>query len=373
MTEQSMVLLKNEDNLLPIKPGKTIAVVGPHANATIDMLANYLGQICPKEDDYGCIVSPYLAIQCLNVGGKTYYSQGCTVTGSSTDGFPAAVAAARQADYVVMVLGLNQDVEREGHDRTTIGLPGVQFQFSQTITGVGKPTILVMINGGAVAIAWEQQNIPAIIEASYPGFQGGVAIANTIFGKNNPGGKLPVTYYPLDYVNEVNFESMSMTTAPGRSYKYYTGATLWPFGFGLSYTQFNMTWSSLLQNPQVLMIGDRNSFVTYTVKVTNVGTVTGDEVVQAYYTPSNVQLPQGPLIKQLFGFQRVHLKPNESATLKFEFNGLTGIQMTDADGNTLVVPGVYKVMFTNGVDLVLEASLILKGQKLLIEKFPSAK
>jgi len=345
--------------------------VGPHANATYDMLANYLGQICPNPNDFGCIVSPYLAIQSLNVGGRTFYSQGCTVTGNSMDGFPAAIAAARQADYVVMILGLDQDVEREGHDRTSIGLPGVQFQFSQAITGVGKPTILVMINGGAVAIAWEQQNIPAILEASYPGYQGGTAIANTIFGKNNPGGKLPVTYYPLDYVNEVNFESMSMTTPPGRSYKYYTGSTLWPFGYGLSYTTFNLTWSTTqnMDVPKVMMIGDKNSLVTYTVKVTNVGTVTGDEVVQAYYSPSNVELPRGPLIKELFGFQRVHLTPNESVELKFQFNG-NGLRMTDADGNLMVVPGVYKVIFTNGVDLVLETSLILKGQKLVIEKFP---
>eukprot|EP00005_Dracoamoeba_jomungandri_P001204 CAMPEP_0174250708 /NCGR_PEP_ID=MMETSP0439-20130205/795_1 /TAXON_ID=0 /ORGANISM="Stereomyxa ramosa, Strain Chinc5" /LENGTH=619 /DNA_ID=CAMNT_0015330847 /DNA_START=27 /DNA_END=1882 /DNA_ORIENTATION=+ len=232
-TRQSLVMLKNEDKTLPFSVGKNVAVVGPHANATEDMIGNYFGQICmSSRSDFSCVVSPFLAIQKSNSGGKTVYAQGCEVDSNSTSGFQEAITAAKDADYVVMILGTNTSVEREGFDRTSITLPGVQAEFSKQILELGKPTVVVLMNGGMLAVEYEKENSPAIIEAGFPGYQGGQALADVIFGNYNPGGKLPYTIYQADYVNQVDMLSMDMTKAPGRSYRYFTGTPLFPFGFG---------------------------------------------------------------------------------------------------------------------------------------------
>jgi hypothetical protein len=361
-TKQSIVLLKNDANTLPFSKGKNIAVLGPHGNATSALVGNYIGQICPS-GKYDCVTSPYQAIKTDNVGGNTVYSEGCQINSTSTAGFAAAVTAAKAADYVILFLGIDQTIEREGHDRIEITLPGVQERFAQTILAVGKPTVIVLINGGIVAIDNLKPITPAIIEAFYPGYWGGVALANVLFGDYNPGGKLPVTYYASNFVTQSNFLDMSMTDAPGRTYRYFKGTPLWPFGWGLSYTNFNLNWTKSQPSETVLS----NQFidaVTYEVNVTNIGKRAGDEVVLAFYVP-----PSGPLLQQLFGFQRVNLEPNESKVISFTMNYET-VKQSDTYGNIISVPGTFKVVFTNGVDQNLDTSLVISGTPRMIETYP---
>lgn len=223
-TQQSMVLLKNDKNTLPMARGKKIAVIGPHTNATRALVGNYIGQICP-DGSFDCVVSPCAAIAAANHGGETVCVEGCAVTDPSTSGFAAAISAAKDADQVVMVMGIDQSVEGEGDDRTAIDLPGAQHKLTAAITSLGKPTTLVLINGGMVAIAEEKESMGAIIEAFYPGYQGSAALATVLFGDYNPGGKLPITIYNASYVNEVDMFNMDMAKAPGRSYRVRTALT----------------------------------------------------------------------------------------------------------------------------------------------------
>jgi len=328
------------------------------------MVGNYLGQICPKENDYSCIVTPFQAIQRLNAPGTTVYARGCEVSGTSTSGFNEAINAAKAADVVVLLIGIDQSIEGEDHDRTQIDLPGVQSEFAQKILALQKPTAVVLLHGGIVAIEELVPLAPAIVSAWYPGYQGGNAIADVVFGNYNPGGKLPVTWYKKDYINQVSMLDMNMSKAPGRTYKYFTGTPTWPFGYGLSYTQFHLDWKNTSKPLYTLSTLD-DSFVTYTVNVTNIGKVTGDEVVQAYFKPSNDPL----IIKQLFGFQRVTLLPGESKTISFNLNAQQ-LKTADQLGNLIVSPGAYPLLFTNGNDQTLETTVKVVGKDIVVEPFP---
>jgi hypothetical protein len=361
-TQQSLVLLKNDRNTLPFAKGKNVAVLGPHGNSQYALVGNYIGQICPS-GKYDCIVSPFQAISAANKGGSTVFSQGCVINSTNTTGFGPALADARAADYVVLCLGIDQSIEREGFDRVEITLPGVQEEFAKMVISIGKPTVIVLVNGGIVAIDNLKPIAPAILETFYPGYWGGVAIADVIFGDYNPGGKLPVTYYSSSFVKESNFLSMSMTDPPGRTYRYYTGTPLWEFGYGLSYTTFSLNWTTEI--PERVPISNKlMDTVKYTVNVTNTGSVAGDEVVLAFYKP-----PSGPLLKQLFGFERVHLKPGQSMVLSFSMNYDT-FKQTEKNGDIISLPGTFKIMFTNGVDQTLQTYVDIVGDVRVLEKYP---
>jgi len=364
-TRQSLVLLKNDKQTLPFPKGKKIAVLGPHGNSQGDLVGNYIGMICPN-GGFSCITSPFTAITDANKGGTTVYIQGCQISSNSTTGFDAAITAAKQADYVVLLLGINQSIEREAMDRVDITLPGVQEQFAHAILNIGKPTALVLINGGIVAIDSLKASTPAIVEAFYPGYWGGVAISDVIFGDYNPGGKLPVTYYANSYINEIDFLNMNMTDAPGRSYRYYTGTPLWEFGYGLSYTTFKLDWSDMESEIPITLHNKNLQAVQYNVTVTNTGSVAGDEVALAFFKPQSFK--DVPLIKQLFGFQRVHLEPNESVKLSFTLNVKT-LSMGDENGHVVSRPGVYVVEFTNGVEERLVTKVEVAGSKYVLEKY----
>jgi beta-glucosidase len=227
-----------------------------------------------------------------------------------------AVAAAQQADAVVMFLGLTANLEGEemrvqipgfrGGDRTSIDLPAPQQQLLERIVAVGKPTVLVLLNGSAIAVNWAQQNVPAIVEAWYPGQAGGSAIADVLFGDYNPGGRLPVTFYRS--VSDLPpFEDYAMK---GRTYRYFTGTPLYPFGHGLSYTTF--AYTNLRTSAPALSAGGTASI---SVDVRNSGNRAGDEVVQLYvsHMGSKVSRP----VKELRGYQRVTLRPGETRTVRF--------------------------------------------------------
>jgi beta-glucosidase len=222
-----------------------------------------------------------------------------------------ALEAARKADAVVLFLGLTPRLEGEemavtvpgfrGGDRTAIELPAVQQQLLERIVAVGKPTVVVLMSGSAVAIEWAQQHVPAIVEAWYPGQAGGTAIADVLFGDYSPAGRLPVTFYRATS-DLPAFDDYRMK---GRTYRYYEGTPLYPFGHGLSYTTFR--YARLRTSAPGI---DAGGAITVNVDVTNTGRRAGEEVVQLYVQHVASKVPR-PLI-ELRGYKRIALKPGET-------------------------------------------------------------
>jgi beta-glucosidase len=216
-----------------------------------------------------------------------------------------------------------------GGDRTAIDLPAVQEELLKAVAATGKPLIVVLQNGSALAVNWAQQHANAILEAWYPGEEGGTAIAETLAGDNNPAGRLPLTFYSsLSQVPPFNDYSMK-----SRTYRYFSDKPLYSFGFGLSYTTFAYSGIKL---PSSIKAGDP---VTVEAEVKNTGTTAGDEIVELYLTqPKTSETP----IRVLAGFTRVHLAPGKSTHL-----GLTldprSIAQVDANGTRVILPGEYTV------------------------------
>jgi beta-glucosidase len=246
-----------------------------------------------------------------------------------------AVEVARQADAVVLVLGLTARLEGEempieidgfrGGDRTSLELPQLQQELMRRVVEVGKPTVLVLLNGSALAVNWAHENVPAILEAWYPGQAAGTAIADVLFGRYNPAGRLPVTFYRS--VDDLPpFESYDMA---GRTYRFFHGEPLYAFGHGLSYTTFD--YANLRTSTEELAADGE---VTVRVDVTNTGERAGDEVAQLYvaFPGSRVERP----IRELRGFDRVHLQPGDTRTLTFTLSG-RDLAYWDADGDRWVV------------------------------------
>ena len=285
---ESMVLLKNENNLLPLdrKKIKKIAVIGPNADSKDVLLGNYFG--VPAQ-----YVTPLAGIR-AHVGPEVQviYAPGCDLVTTEpgfwgeapTSGFAEALAAAERADVAILCLGLSPKLEGEegevansdgGGDRNRLELPGMQEELLKAVSTLGKPIVLVLFNGSPVAINWAQENIPAIIEAWYPGEEGGTALAEVIFGDYNPGGRLPVTFVKsLDQLPPFTDYSMQ-----GRTYRYMQEEPLYPFGYGLSYTTF--TYRNLTLDKTAFAIG-QDQEIKITVEVENTGPVAGDEVAQLY-------------------------------------------------------------------------------------------
>jgi beta-glucosidase len=249
-----------------------------------------------------------------------------------------AVRAAREADAVVMVLGLSQRLEGEempikidgflGGDRTNLNLPAAQEKLFTAIVATGKPVILVLTNGGALSVNQAQEKAAAIILAGYGGQQGGNAVADVLFGDFNPGGRLPVTYYKsIDQIPA--FENYDMT---GKTYRFFTKDPLYPFGYGLSYTIF--TYSSL-SIPEKVVAGEK---VKVKVTVTNSGKTAGDEVVQLYLTDEKASTPRP--IRQLEGFRRITLKPGESKDVEFALEPRQFSIINDK-GKRVIEPGYF--------------------------------
>ncbi len=252
-----------------------------------------------------------------------------------------AVEAAKKADVVVMCLGLSPNLEGEempvevegfyGGDRITMDIPKVQLNLLKKIHKLGKPVVLVLLNGSALSINWEKENIPAILEAWYPGQAGGTAIADILFGDYNPAGRLPVTFYKS--VNDIPaFDNYNMK---GRTYRFFKGEPLFEFGFGLSYSTFNYG-EIILDKNQI----KPNESVTASVDVTNNGKKAGDEIVQLYvsYPRKDDYLPQ----EDLKGFSRVTIQPGETKRISFKLNpGL--LQTYDDKGQAFIQKGTYVI------------------------------
>jgi beta-glucosidase len=243
---------------------------------------------------------------------------------------------AGEADAVVLVLGLTANLEGEempvqvpgfrGGDRTTLGLPAPQQRLLERVAALGKPTVLVLLNGSALAVNWAQQSpaVGAIVEAWYPGQAGGTALADVLFGDHNPAGRLPVTFYK-DTTDLPPFADYAMK---GRTYRFFTGTPLYPFGHGLSYTSFR--YADLRADRDAVPAGDT---VMVRVDVTNTGQRAGDEVVQLYvrYPGSRVERP----VRELRGYRRVHLEPGATRTVELAL-ATASLAYWDADADRWV-------------------------------------
>jgi len=335
---ESMVLLKNEKNLLPLKKElKTLAVIGPNSDVVSVLLGNYNGT--PSK-----AVTPLEGIR-NKVGAHTQvvYARGCdwAQPATGTKDLDDAVSKAKSADAVVMFLGLSPELEGEemevkvegfkGGDRLTLDIPKVQEKLLQAVQATGKPVVLVLLSGSAVAVNWADQHVGAILEAWYPGEEAGTAIADVLFGDYNPAGRLPVTFYKsVDQLPP--FEDYAMA---GRTYRYFKGEPLYPFGHGLSYTQFKYG-KLALKSAKV----KPNEDVKLSVDVTNAGRRAGDEVVELYVSRQNASVPVP--IRSLQGFRRIQLAAGETRKVEFTL-APRQFSVIDNNGKRVVEPGKIRV------------------------------
>lgn len=352
-SHESVVLLKNTDELLPldINSTKKIAVCGPNANEEGYALTHY-GPLAVE------VTTVLEGIQEKTKGkAEVLYTKGCDLVDAHwpeseiidyplTDDEQAeidkAVENARQADVAVVVLGGGQRTCGENKSRTSLDLPGRQLQLLQAIQATGKPVVLILINGRPLSINWADKFVPAILEAWYPGSKGGTALADILFGDYNPGGKLTVTFPKTVGQIPFNFPCKPSSQIDGGKNPGPTGnmsrinGALYPFGYGLSYTTFE--YSDLDITPRVIT---PNESATVRLKVTNTGKRAGDEVVQLYIR--DVLSSITTYEKNLAGFQRIHLEPGEAQELSFTIDR-KHLELLDADMKWVVEPGDFVLM-----------------------------
>ena len=366
IAQKTMVLLKNEGDLLPLSADiSSLAVIGPNADSTRNLLGDYtypahietlietqrsnpLNLAVPESitmiEQPVPMVSIVQAIrEKVSAQTQVRYAKGCDVIGDSTAGFAGAVEVARQSELVVMVLGdkaglTNDCTCGETRDRAELGLPGVQEQLLRAIHATGRPIVLVLINGRPVTLPWIAEHISAILEAWLPGEEGAHAVSDVLFGESNPGGRLPMTFpravgqIPTYYNHKPSGgrshwkdDYVEMTTQP-----------LYPFGYGLSYTQFE--YSGFCMDTQQARAGDT---IAISVDVMNVGERAGDEVVQLYIHNATTRITRP--VKELRGFKRITLVPGECRTITFHL-AANQLAFCDHDMRFVIQPGKVEVM-----------------------------
>jgi len=337
---QSIVLLKNDRGLLPLSPGlRPLAVIGPNADDVEVLLGNYNGT--PS-----LAVTPRQGIR-ARVGSAVAvtHAAGCGLIQDLEGGLAEAVEVASRADVVILALGLSACLEGEegevnlidkSGDRRELGLPEVQERLLREVTSLGKPTVLVLLSGSAVAVGWAKEHVDAILATWYGGEEAGTALAEVLFGDVNPAGRLPVTVYE-SVAQLPPFESYDMTD---RTYRFCRGEPLFPFGFGLSYTRFE--YADLRVTPTAIGAGES---VEVSATVRNVGPVAGDEVVQLYVTDEAASVPVP--IRRLEGFRRIHLEPGAETTVRFVLQPSQMVCYHD-DGEPMIEPGHFTVAVGGG-------------------------
>jgi beta-glucosidase len=338
MAKKAIILLKNDNNVLPLDMSniKSLAVIGPNAHeerpakGTYSLLGGYSG-LPPF------YVSALDGIK-AKVGDKVKinYAKGCDLLSNSKAGFPAAIAAAKKSDAVVLVIGGSRKTGGEGVDRADLNLYGVQQELVKAIHKTGKPVVAVLINGRPLSINYVAENIPSILETWYLGMRSGDAIADAIFGDVNPGGKLTVSFprsvgqLPVTYLERPDF------IGSGKGlFKDADKSPLFPFGYGLSYTTFEYG-TPKLASKSISIDGS----TTVSVDVTNAGDREGDEVVQLYVRDDYASV--GRYLKLLKGFERVTLKPGETKTVTFNL-GFNELNILNQDMVKVVEPGTFTI------------------------------
>lgn len=347
---QGIVLLQNRGLTLPLSTTRhrTVAVIGPNSDVTQTMIGNYAGVPCGY-------VTP---LQGIGRYAKTIHQVGCAgVACGDTQHFGDAEVAARHADATVLVMGLDQSLEAEFKDRTGLLLPGNQQELILRVARASRgPTILVLMSGGPIDVSFakNEPRIGAILWVGYPGQAGGAAIADIVFGAKNPGGKLPMTWYPQSYISKVPMTNMDLrpnpsSGYPGRTYRFYKGPIIFPFGFGLSYTSFS---HKLVEGPTQVSVplasfrSSTNSTmlskavrVTHTkcdslslgvhIDVENNGPVDGTNTLLVFSSP-----PEGKWAgeKQLLGFHKIHLVAGSKQRVKIDIHACKHLSVVDEFG-----------------------------------------
>jgi beta-glucosidase len=351
VAHKSIVLLKNDKGLLPLKKNiKTIAVIGPLGNDQRDPLGCWsaLG-------NSNNVVSLLEGIKTkVSPDSKILFAKGCDINGDSNDGFNEAIETANNSDVVILALGESANMTGEASSRSTIVLPGVQEELAKEIFKTGKPVILVLMNGRPLAINWLSENIPAILEAWFLGIQTGNAIADVLFGNYNPGGKLPVTFPRSEGQIPIYYNHKS-TGRPGNdrvrfSSKYFDLplTPLYPFGYGLSYSKFSYG-KMKLSSDKISPDGELN----VEVNVRNIGDYDGEEVVQLYIKDDFASVTRP--VKELKGFQKIFLKKGENKSVKFTI-GKEQLSFYDKNMKWTVEPGTFKIYIGTNSAEVQEAS-----------------
>jgi beta-glucosidase len=340
--DSSMVLLNNASRALPLSAGvPSVAVVGPLADNPSDQLGPDV-PIGYSPDDLKSVVSVLNGIKTAAPHATVTYAQGCDTACTSTSGFGAAVSAAQAAAVTVVVVGEPAADSGEASSRSDIGLPGQQTALIRAIAQTGKPYVVVLMNGRPLTLGWVADNAPALLEAWYPGTEGGNAVADVLFGKANPGGKLPMSFprnlgqIPISY-NELP------TGRPADPNNKYTSKYLdvpntpqYPFGYGLSYTAFSLSNLHLSKTSV-----SRSGSLTVTADLTNTGSVAGDDVAQLYIHQDGTSILQP--VRRLDGFQRVTLNPGQTKTVTFTLGPAEIGFYTNTPGQFVVEPGPVDV------------------------------
>ncbi|THU57501.1 hypothetical protein C4D60_Mb03t04200 [Musa balbisiana] len=361
--QDGIVLLKNTGNTLPLARSKitSLGVIGPNANAPPSLLGNYNGPPCE-------VITPLAAFK--RSVNNTRFVAGCNIVACNVTKIPEAVQLASSVDHVIMFMGLDQDQEREGLDRTDLVLPGMQQTLiSKVVEAAKKPIILVLLSGGPLDITFAKNDprIGAILWAGYPGEAGGSAISSIIFGDHNPGGKLPVTWYPQDFtkvpMTDMRMRADPATGYPGRTYRFYNGKPVYQFGYGLSYSSHSYefaagTATSIYLNnslsPQA-QPNDPNTLsydiaslgfntcgelkISATVGVKNHGPMAGNHTVLLFSRWPSTE--HGRPVKQLVGFQSVHLEAGESTKVEFSLIACEHLSRVMDDGKRVLDKGSH--------------------------------
>ncbi|CAN0888847.1 Probable beta-D-xylosidase 2 [Linum grandiflorum] len=362
---EGIVLLENRRFGLPLSVNthRTVAVIGPNSNATVTMIGNYAGVACRY-------TSPLQGISAY--AKSTIHEQGCVDVACVDDKlFVSAIDAASHADATVLVMGLDQSIEAEFRDRDGLLLPGRQQELVSKVAAAAKgPTILVLMSGGPIDVSFAKNNpkISGIVWAGYPGQAGGAAIADILFGTTNPGGKLPMTWYPQEYLTNLPMTEMGMRAMPsngypGRTYRFYKGPVVYPFGHGLSYTTFMESIATAPTTVQVPLHGHRNRNntvlnkairVTHVrcgklsigveVEVKNTGHVDGTHTLLIYSSSPLAATAKGwAPHKQLVAFRKVHLAAGAGQRVKINIHVCKYLSVVDTAGTRRIPIGTHSI------------------------------
>ncbi len=346
--EKSLVLLRNRNHLLPLDRSRihSLAVIGPNADSRRALEGNY----CGRASGYVTVLEGLR--QAAGEGTRIYYAEGCHLYKNSMSGLAEkndrlaeAVSAAERADAAVLCLGLTADMEGEegdasnefsSGDRKSILLPAPQRELLQAVLRVGVPVVVVLLSGSALSVGEADTRAGAVVQAWYPGAEGGRAVASLLFGDFSPSGRLPVTFYRSD-ADLPDFRDYSMAN---RTYRFMKAEPLYPFGYGLSYTRFEYSPVSL--SAASVRAGGS---VRVAVTVTNAGARAGDEIVQLYLRDleASVRVPNC----QLAGFRRVRLEPGESRRVEFTVSPRQ-MALIDNGGRCVLEPGRFRVSVGGG-------------------------
>jgi beta-glucosidase len=358
VANESMVLLKNTNNILPLRREQKVAFVGP----LVSDEWNIIGSWAASGDRYGFAVSIQEGVnKIITDRSKTTFDKGVEIVDSKRDMMQAALVNAAKADVIVAVMGEFENMSGEAASRTNIDLPGIQKEFLEELKKLGKPIVLVLMNGRPLTLTWENDNMDAILEAWFPGTMGGDAIAQTLYGINNPSGKLPMTFprnvgqVPIYYNHKNTGRPYLGPKDPEQKYKSryidVDNSPLYPFGYGLSYTNFAYSNLKLSSNKM-----ENNSKIRVSIDVANTGNYDGEEVVQLYVKDvvGSVTRP----VKELKGFKKVMLKKGEKRTIEFDLSA-DDLKFYNIDMQFVAEAGDFEIMVGGSSDSVLKDTFTL--------------